>query len=94
MFRMVLLEIFTAPVGLVVMLIPAQSEALVVKPAVPARILSAVVLPIVLPVIVSVAAAAETLMPKQPPATAAVAPALTIAPKELFRNEIAPVEEV
>ena len=64
--------------------IPEANELPVVSPSVPAFIFSAVPLPIVFPVIVIDAATPDEVIPKTPPATAAVVPLLLKLPITLF----------
>lgn len=80
---MVLL-VMVAVVGVEGRLIPLTSELPVVSPDVPPRILFTVALPMVLPVIVTAAAAPEIFTPVMLPAIAAVTPELVSAPMVLF----------
>ena len=82
-----------AVVGVDAKLIPTTNELPVVSPSVPPRMLLAVELPIVFPDMVIEAAIPETLIPKTPPATAAVVPEEVKPPSTLFCSTIVPVEE-
>ena len=79
--------------GVEAKLIPAPIELPVVVPETPARILLAVLFPIVLLEIVRLAVIPLILIPNTPPATDAVAPALVNPPMVLFWILTVPVEE-
>ena len=79
--------------GVVVTFIPEPIELPVVSPKVPALMLRAVALPMILFVMVMDAAAPDTFIPKTPPAIAAVVPEDERPPIVLIFIETVPVEE-